>query len=146
MIDPARLAGTWRLRSWTSIGNDGSVTEPMGPAPEGLLVYTASGTMITTIGAPARPPITGGDILRGPPVEIVAMATTFIAYSGTYRLDGDDVIHGVEMSLFPDWVGTHQRRHVTLSDDGSRLTLTADPMTLGGRTGAQRLGWERIGD
>ncbi len=146
MTDPARLVGTWRLRSWISTGEDGSVAEPMGRSPEGILVYTGGGTMITTIGLPGRPCITGGDILRGPPDEIVAMATTFIAYSGTYRLDGDDVIHDVEMSLFPDWVGTRQRRHVSLSDDGSRLMLSADPMMVRGRISAQRLEWERIRD
>jgi len=122
------------------------MAEPMGPAPEGLLVYTAAGTMITTIGLPGRPPITGGDILGGPTDEIVAMATTFIAYAGTYELDGDDVVHHVEMSLFPDWVGSQQRRHVELSDGGATLSLSSEPMQVRGRVSAQRLIWDRIPD
>lgn len=140
------LVGTWRLRSWTSTFEDGSEGEPFGPAPEGVLVYAADGTMITTIGQPGRPRITGGDLLNGPEPEIVAMARSFIAYSGTWSLDGGDVLHDVSMSLFPDWIGTQQRRHVGLSDDGRELTLSSDAMLLRGRTGIQRLVWDRIGD
>ena len=68
----------------------------------------------------------------------------FIAYSGRFRVDGGDVIHQVEMSLFPNWVGTTQRRHVALEADGDRLVLTSDPFVVRGRLGVQRLTWERI--
>ena len=140
----ARLVGSWQLRSWVSTYDDGSTGEPFGPSPEGVLVYTAGGTMITTIGRSGRPRITGGDVLGGPEPEIAAMARSFIAYSGTWSIDGSDVLHDVSMSLFPDWVGTQQRRHVALSADGRALTLSTDPMLLRGRTGVQRLEWTRI--
>ena len=48
------------------------------------------------------------------------------------------------MSLFPNWVGTAQRRHVTLSADGSELILSADPFVVRGRLGTQVLTWERV--
>jgi hypothetical protein len=144
VIERAALVGTWRLRTWTSTFADGGVGEPFGQAPEGVLVYTDGGTMITTIGRAARPPITGGDLLSGPDDEILAMARSFIAYSGGWSIDGDDVLHAVAMSLFPDWVGGVQRRHVALLDDGATLVLTTDAMVLRGRTGVQRLEWERV--
>lgn len=139
------LVGTWRLRTWESVGDDGSVEHPMGEAPEGVLVYTADGTMITTIGRAGRTPIAGGDMVSGPVDERLAAMGSFVAYSGAFTVDGEDVVHTVAMSLFPNWVGTSQRRHVALSPDASILTLSGDPFLVGGRRGAQRLAWERVG-
>jgi hypothetical protein len=117
----------------------------MGEAPEGVLVYTTDGTMITTIGRAGRRPIDGGDVLAGPDDQRLEAFTSFIAYSGSYEVDGGDVVHDVAMSLFPNWIGTRQRRHVALSDDGRSLELSTDPMTLRGRLSVQRLLWERVG-
>ena len=62
-----------------------------------------------------------------------------------YRvIDGRDVIHTVEMSLEPAWVGTRQRRHVELPDDRRTLILSTDPLLVVGRRGRQRLTWERV--
>lgn len=142
-LSMADLAGTWRLLAWESAGDDG-VRFPMGEAPEGVLVYTADGTMITTIGRAERPPIDGGDLLAGPVEQRLDAMTTFIAYSGTFLVEGGDVVHHVTMSLFPNWVGSTQRRHVELSEDGRRLVLSADPFVLRGRLSTQRLTWERV--
>ena len=60
-----------------------------------------------------------------------------------YAYDGTDVVHTVEMSLYPNWVGTRQLRHVRLSDDGNTLELSTDPLTLDGRRATQRLTWLR---
>ena len=134
-----RLLGAWRLLTWESIGDDGSVDHPMGTDPEGVVVYTPDGTMMTTLGRSGRAPITGGDMLAGPDAERLAAFGSFIAYTSRFRIDGGDVIHHVEMSLFPNWVGTAQRRHVELSADGRSLVLSSD-----GRMSGQRLTWERI--
>lgn len=142
-ITVADLVGTWRLRSWTSEGEDG-IVHPMGPSPEGVLVYTADGTMITTIGRPGRPPIDGGDLLGGPVEQRLEAMTTFIAYAGTFQVDGDDVVHDVTMSLFPNWIGTTQRRHVALGAGGRSLELSSDPFVLRGRLSTQRLTWELV--
>ena len=139
----ADLVGTWRLRTWTSEGEDG-VQNPMGERPEGVLVYTADGTMIAAMGRADRPPIDGTDMHGGPVDQQLEAWSTFIAYYGTFRVDGGDVVHDVTMSLYPNWVGTSQRRHVTLSDDGDRLILSADPFVVRGRLGTQVLGWVRV--
>ena len=141
----ADLVGTWQLRTWVAEGDDGSIIEPMGARPEGVLVYTSDGTMITTMGEPGRAPIDGGDMLAGPPEQRLVALTSFIAYSGSFRVEGADVLHDVTMSLFPNWIGTQQRRHVLLRRDGRELTLSADPFVLRGRRSSQRLTWERTG-
>lgn len=140
------LVGDWRLRRWASESDDGSVVLPLGEAPDGILVYTAGGLMMTTIARADRAPITSADPLRGGSIaERAATAETFIAYSGRFAYDGSDVTHAVEMSLYPNWVGTRQVRHVRLSDDGDTLELSTDPFTLAGRRAVQRLTWVRVG-
>jgi hypothetical protein len=52
----------------------------------------------------------------------------FRAYCGTFRYEGDQVVHVVEQSIFPNHIGTDQVRLVTL--DGSKLVLTNVQKTL----------------
>lgn len=138
------LIGAWRLQRWDTAFDDGSVGFVMGAQPLGVIVYTVDGTVITTICAADRPAIDSDDPLGGPVDQRLAALDTFIAYSGTFRIDGTDVVHDVAISLFPNWVGGSQRRHVSFSDDGRTLTLSTDPLLARGRRGVQRLVWERI--
>jgi len=138
------LVGTWRLERWETEQVDGAVSRPFGDDPIGYVVYTADGHMITTISQSGRVPI-GGDLLSAPAEARSEAFGTFVAYSGTFRVQDHDVIHVVEMSLFPDWVGTEQRRHVKLSPDGSRLALSTDPISASGRVVRQHLSWKRAG-
>lgn len=141
----ADLQGSWRLARWEAVGDDGVVTHPFGEAPEGILVYTSDGTMITTIAPAGRPRLSSADPLTGgPPDERRVAAETFVAYSGRYGYDGTDVTHDVEMSLYPNWAGTRQVRHVRLSDGGDTLELSTDPFGLAGRNAVQRLTWRRV--
>jgi Lipocalin-like domain len=64
------------------------------------------------------------------------------AYAGRYTLDGHQVIHHVELSLFPNWVGTQQQRFGQLSE--KTLILSANPMLMAGRPQVPRLVWKRL--
>ena len=139
------LVGGWRLRSWVSIADDGSETLPMGKTPNGLVVYTADGTMIGIMGPSDRPHFATDDVTGGTIEEQARAFATFLAYGGSYEVDGDTVTHRVETSLFPNWIGTTQRRRWQLDARGRRLTLTSPPLMLGGATRVQRLTWERTG-
>lgn len=146
VLDPERVVGTWRLLSWVAHAQDGSRGEPFGPTPEGILVYTREGTMITTIGMPGREAIAANDLLAGDHDEILAMARSFIAYAGAYSVDGAAIVHRVELSLFPNWVGTVQRRSAELSPDGMTLALRTDPMAIRGVVAAHVLEWRRASE
>lgn len=139
----ADLVGTWRLERWDAVAADGSTTQPFGHAPLGYVVYTPDGRMITTISEADRPPI-GGDLLSGPEAARLTAFASFIAYSGTFRVVGSDVIHAVEMSLFPDWIGGEQLRHVELDETRRKLTLSTDPTPTAGRVARHRLTWQRL--
>jgi hypothetical protein len=144
VTDAGRLVGGWRLRSWVSITDGGDEAYPMGDAPDGLLAYTAGGTMVGIMGPGDRPRFSTDDVTGGTPEEQAAAFATFIAYGGRFAVDGDTVIHTVETSLFPNWIGTEQRRRFELSDDGRTLTVTTPPIVLGGTRRTQRLVWSRI--
>jgi lipocalin-like protein len=147
VTDPTHpLVGGWRLRTWVAIAHDGTETLPMSDAPDGLLAYTADGTMVAIMGPGDRPRFADEDVTGGTDDERARAFATFIAYGGRYEVTGDTVTHHVETSLFPNWIGTQQRRQWALDATGRHLTLTSPPLALGGVTRVQRLAWERLGD
>ncbi|MGH2476694.1 MAG: lipocalin-like domain-containing protein [Candidatus Limnocylindrales bacterium] len=140
------LVGSWRLRRWAAIAEDATESLPMGDAPDGLLIYAADGSMIAAFGLGDRPPFDSDDVTGGTDDERARAFSTYVAYGGTYEVDGDTVHHRVETSLFPNWVGTVQRRRWELDLTGRQLSLTSPPVSLGGATRIQRLIWDRAQD
>lgn len=138
------LVGSWRLRHWVAIADDGSETLPMGDGPEGVLVYSNDGTMVVLMARADRSRIASDDVTGGTEAERAEAFASFISYGGRFEVAGDLVSHHVEMSQFPNWVGTVQRRRWQLDDDNRRLAITSPPVTLGGATRIQRLTWERL--
>jgi hypothetical protein len=140
------LIGAWRLRDWVALDDDGTTTPSMGDAPNGLVVYSADGTMVTVIGRADRPRFASDDVTGGTDEERAGAFRTFIAYGGRFTIHGDVVTHHVETSLFPNWIGTEQRRQWVLDDEAGVLTLTSPPLAVGGVTRVQRLTWVRQRD
>jgi Lipocalin-like domain len=136
------LVGAWRLVSWENQAADGQITYPMGADALGYLLYTADGRFSVTISRRGRAGFAAGDLLSGTTEEQARAVEGFVAYAGRYSFHGDRVIHHVELSLFPNWVGSDQERWVELAED--RLTLSASPLLLAGRQQIPRLVWERV--
>ena len=124
-----RLVGTWALERFTLALPDGSILEPLGSAPVGRLVYTASGFM-------------SAHLMPGDGAAPVAT----LGYCGRWRVDGDRVLHEVEISSRPGMTGTTQVRPMAL--EGDRLTLTSERARAGAGedvpTGVGTLRWRRI--
>jgi len=97
-----------------------------------------------SIGRPPTPTRT----LSAAPIDIrAAAAAGYLSYAGTYTIEDDDVLHHIELSLMPNWVGRTERRHVDWLpvSNGEDLILSTPPTrTDGGRTAVNRLRWERI--
>jgi len=136
------LVGAWRLVSWENRVADGQVTYPMGAGALGYVLYTGDGRFSVTISRVGRGGFAAGDLLGGTTGEKARAMESFVAYAGRYSFHGDRVIHHVELSLFPNWVGTDQERWVELAWD--RLTLSASPLLLAGTQQVPRLVWERV--
>ena len=136
------LVGAWRLASWENQATDGQVSYPMGPDPNGYVLYTGEGRFSVTISRRGRAGFAAGDLLSGTAEEKARAMEGFVAYAGRYSFDGDRVVHHVELSLFPNWVGSDQERWVELAPD--RLILSASPLLLAGKLQVPRLVWERV--
>jgi hypothetical protein len=136
------LVGTWRLVSWEnrSVG-DGEVSHPLGKDAVGYIMYGRDGYMSVAIMRPDRARFAAGDLLGGTAEERARAAETYVSYCGRYEFRGDTVVHRVELSLFPDWVGIEQERLVEV--EGDRLTLSTRPILLGGGQRTAHLIWER---
>ena len=56
-------------------------------------------------------------------------AGTYAFYCGRYEFPGETVVHHLELSLLPNWVGVHHERLVEVA--GNRLALSTRPILLG---------------
>ena len=141
-MTPNPLIGTWRLMSWENRSVDGQISYPLGRDAVGYIMYNPDGYMFVAIMRPDRVKFAAGDLLGGSTEEKAQAAETYVSYCGQYEFRGDTVIHHVELSLFPNWVGVGQERLVELM--GNRLMLSTRPVLLGGIQQTAHLLWERV--
>lgn len=114
----------------------------MGENAVGYLIYTADGYISGHLMRPGRAGFEGGDPLRPKPDEAVEAIGGYLSYCGTYEIRvGGVVVHHVELSLAPNWIGAGQLRFYEL--DGDRLTITTRPHLVAGHPATTRLIWER---
>jgi hypothetical protein len=139
-----KFIGTWKLVSSEFRTSDGQVSYPLGQGAVGILMYDSGGRMAAQLMRSDRPPFASGDMRRGTPEEIRAAADGYVAYFGRYDVDDNKatVVHHVEGSLFPNWVGQDQVRFFEFS--AGRLTLKTLPFLSGGQEITGILVWERL--
>ena len=137
------LVGTWKLISAKDTNEKGDVTDSFGKSPSGLITYTADGRMMVIIDFDQRKTLSVPDYISAPPRERAEAFATFVAYAGTYKLQGDKVIHHVEVASLQNRVNTDNVRTIVSVKDG-RLVLRTPPILRGGVMVTQELVWERI--
>ena len=134
------LVGTWSLESFVVHGPAG-VRYPFGADARGLIVYQADGWMSAVL---SRAETTLGQGLERShhldPTTKAARFDGYLSYAGRWTVEGDEVLHHVEVALAPGVVGTVLRRRFRSTATG--LTLLYD---LPGRSGLHRfeLTWTR---
>jgi hypothetical protein len=121
------LVGRWRLVSYVSRADDGSLTYPLGQDAQGSLVYTAGGWMTAQISAGDRRGLPSDDLFSGSDAERAEAFSSYLPYCGSYDVTGDVVVHRVAMCSFPNWVGSEQTRRFELTgvDGGRSCTRTS---------------------
>ena len=114
------LLGTWKLQSFVfeAIAS-GRRSSPLGDHAVGYLSYSPDGRMYAIVVAGDRPKPRD---LVPPDAEKAKLYESVIAYAGTYTVDGEKVIHHVDISWNQTWTGTDQVRFYKL--DGNTLTIT----------------------
>jgi hypothetical protein len=142
-MDAASVVGAWRLVSLEREVDGKPLESVSSVAREGRIFYTPDGYMSVLITRASRPSLSGDDLSSSPQAEQLAALPDSTAYCGTYEVRGDEVIHHVQVSLFPNWAGSDQRRVATLT--GNRLVLSSTRTSVSGSQRTSRLTWERIG-
>jgi hypothetical protein len=139
-----KFIGTWKLVTSEFRTSDGKVSYPLGDKAVGILMYDSGGRMAVQLMRPGRPRFASGDMRGGTPEEIKTAGEGYVAYFGTYEVDGkkSTVVHHVEASLFPNWVGQDQLRFFEFSAD--RLTLKTLPILSGGQEITGILVWKKL--
>ncbi len=131
------LIGIWKLVSWHVIGENGETQNVFGSNPKGYLILTPEGRSMALAFAENREGGMGD-------AERAALHKSMLAYSGKYRVEGNDFITTVDVSWNEVWNGTEQRRHFRI--EGDRLfieTERAPSIVFPGKTDYRRLVWER---
>ena len=144
------LLGTWKLISVTAIFPDGNVDkEAFGSNPIGYITYTREGKMMVIFSKNERPLLSGNSAspltaaIHSVPIEERAQAfSSFNSYAGNYAVDGDKVIHHVEIASIPNRVGKKLTRNFRL--DGNRVTLTTPPSKSDDIPKVFQLVWEKL--
>ena len=134
-----QLLGSWRLISVSSKNRDGRIDSPYGLAPSGVLTYSGDGRMSALISFDGRKPLPFGG---GTPEDQAEAFRTFLGYAGTYTLNGDKVIHRVEVASIQALVNKDLIRTVKFEED--RIVLTTPPTPIQGHTQIVDLTWQRI--
>lgn len=115
----SRLVGTWQVLEVVDTDPTGKVSHPYGAHPKGYIVYDPTGHLhVQVMRTPSTPPFAAGD-QQGTDREVRAAYDGYVAYFGTYEVDGaaGKVIHRVEGSLMPSYTGTDQPRPIRIEGD-----------------------------
>jgi len=138
-VEAQGLVGAWRLVSVETRDEGGELVRR--GERTGYLIYSTGGYMSVSFMKEGRPRFESGDIRGGTAEEKIAAINGYVSYAGRYTVNDGAVVHHIEVSLFPNWVGESQERAYRL--EGGRLTLSTPLMLVGGRQLSTHLVWER---
>ena len=130
------LVGNWKLVSWQVVV-DGEAKDLFGAHPKGYLLLTREGrSMALTTGQARTPGESDG--------ARAALHKSMLAYTGKYRVEGDEFITTVDASWNESWNGTEQRRRFRV--EGDKLFIESAPapsILFPGKVDFRRIVWER---
>jgi Lipocalin-like domain len=114
----AQLVGTWVLVSETAHQGD-KTTQPLGPNPQGMMMFDRGGRFIMFIARPGIPKFAAGTRDAGTAEENHAVLAGVLAFFGTYSVNEADqaLVLRPEASTFPNWNGADQKRYLKLAGD-----------------------------
>ena len=132
------LTGNWKLISFQTIyDNDPTPKDMYGASPKGFLNMSSDGRMIAIITGEGRK-------AGNSDAERAALHKSLIAYTGKYRISGDEFITTVDASWNEAWNGSEQKRKYKI--EGDRLIIDSAPgpsVLFPDRTSFARLVWQR---
>lgn len=113
--DGTQVHGLWKLVSYeVEIQATGQKELVMGQNPTGYVIFTAEGRVFFIFTGEGRKPAKTVQ-------ERADLLSSLVAYTGTYRIEGDKWVTKVEVAWNPEWVGTEQTRSFKV--EGNRLQI-----------------------
>ena len=107
--------GVWKLVAYEVEFQATGQKEPvMGERPTGYVVFIPEGRVWFVLTGEGRKPAKTVQ-------ERADLLSTLIAYTGTYRVEGDRWVTKVDVAWNPEWVGTEQSRSFKV--EGNRLQV-----------------------
>src|SRR5262249_36636606 len=104
----AQVLGIWKLLSLAIQGQGtGQMETALGEKPTEYGIFTQEGRAFLILTGELREPATNDEQRAG-------LLNTLVAYTGTYRVEGDKWITKVEVAWNPEWVGSEQTRFFKL--------------------------------
>jgi len=99
---------------------------------------------IPPVKQPDRKPFASGDWFKATDDDYKQEASTYIAYTGEFRVDEEKQTrtHSMFISLFPNWMGQTQPPVVKIEGDTLHLS-SSSPLQSGARTVKSFLVWKR---
>lgn len=138
----ASLVGTWKLQQFTrETLSTGKSENLYGPHPDGYLSYSSDGRMYTLVVMDNRI-VPSGTVPTDQ--EKIKLYGTMVAYAGTYKVQGDKIIHHVDISWNQNWNGTDVVRFFTLKGDVLTITTEPSPSPIDGTMGRSVLVWKKV--
>ena len=134
--------GTWKLQSVvTEDLETHQQTAMFGSHPGGYLHYGTDCRMYAILAREGREPPAAAVATDAESIELFR---GFVAYAGTYTIDGDKVSHHVDISWNQAWTGTTQVRQFRI--EGKLLYIRSVPAAspLNGRQSINELVWKRV--
>ena len=133
--------GTWQLVSCEIKDENGQSSYPFGQNPLGFLIYTPDGHISATLMRAERHKFESADIAAASTDEQVIAFQTYLAYCGKYEIQDNKIIHHIETSLFPNWVGVKQERFFEFKEN--QLTLSTPPLLMNGKQQVGCVIWKK---
>jgi hypothetical protein len=113
--DGSKVVGIWKLVAYDAESQATGAKEPvMGQHPTGYVIFTPEGRVWFVLTGEERKPAKTVE-------DRAELLNTLVAYTGTYRVEGDKWITKVEVAWNPEWVGTEQTRSFKV--EGDRLQV-----------------------
>ena len=137
------LYGTWKLASMQRrIVDTGQTLDAFGSNPRGFLMYGQAGRMMVLIAMSNRPKPESLQKMTDP--ERADLLRSMVAYTGTYKFDGNTVEHHIDVAWNEVWNGTLLKLDAVRN--GDRLTYTTAPIPFAGdgKISITTLVWERL--
>lgn len=139
-----QFVGNWKLLSMVNESEDGDNYFPFGKNVSGLLIYTEDYYMSVQVASSERPNFVSEDFRHGTKDEIFKAFNHYVAYTGKYEIDDvrGQIIHHIEISMYPNWSGTRARRYFKF--EKNFLTLKATPVEFNNKLYTPTLNWIKI--